>query len=192
MKLALIANGSTKRQRLIRRWGVSYLLGEDVLFDTFGDPNVFLGSIARLKIDISKIKHIVISHDHWDHVTGLWSFLAKNKGVTVYICPGFSKEIKKKLVATGATIVEVNTARKIWGGIYTTGPLRGIYDNKEIEEQAIVVKTKQGLVLLTGCAHPGIANIINEVITSSGQPVFWVIGGFHLKNVSREEIKALP
>jgi metal-dependent hydrolase (beta-lactamase superfamily II) len=42
MQIKVIAVGSTKWQRLIRRWGVSFLIDEDILFETFGDPYVFL------------------------------------------------------------------------------------------------------------------------------------------------------
>ena len=189
MKLTLIAEGSTKWQRLMRRWGVSYLIGEDVLFDTFGAAKVFMANLSRMKINTSKIQHIVISHDHWDHLSGLWPFLEKHKSVTVYICPGSGKAIKEKLTATGAEVVEVHAPREIGDGIYTTGLVRGIYNNEAVEEQAIVVKTRQGLVLVTGCAHPGIINILDKVAKDFGQPVFWVMGGMHLKDSTASDIK---
>ena len=66
MQVRVIAVGSTKWERFIRRWGVSFLIGEDVLFDTFGDPGVFLGNMRRFNIEPAKIKYIVISHDDWD------------------------------------------------------------------------------------------------------------------------------
>ncbi len=188
MKLTLIAEGSTKWQRFIRRWGVSYLLGEDVLFDTFGDAEVFLGNLTRMKIDASKIRHIVISHDHWDHLAGLWPFLEKHKNVTVYICPGFGSETKEKLASSGVTVVEGSGRQEIKEGIYTTGPIRGIYKSEAIEEQAIVLKTAEGLSVITGCAHPGITNILDQVTKNFGQPVFVLIGGFHLKDAPQETI----
>ena len=48
MKLQIIATGSTKWQRFIRQWGVSFLVGEDALFDTFGDPGVLLKNMRKL------------------------------------------------------------------------------------------------------------------------------------------------
>ena len=59
MKFTLIAEGSTKWQRFICRWGVSFLIGEDVLFDTFGDPGVFFNNMREFNIDVAKIKHLV-------------------------------------------------------------------------------------------------------------------------------------
>ena len=71
MKIKVIATGASKWERFIRRWGIAFLIGDDMLFDTFGDARVFMNNVRKFKIDLSKIKHIVISHDDWDHVTGL-------------------------------------------------------------------------------------------------------------------------
>ncbi len=62
MKLRLIAEGSTKKERKAMRWGISFLVG-DVLFDTFGREDIFRANVSRLKIDLSRIKHVVISHE---------------------------------------------------------------------------------------------------------------------------------
>ncbi len=85
MRIKIIAVGSSKWERLIYRWGVSFLAGEDVLFDTFGDPGVFLHNIRKFNIDTAKVKHIVLSHDDWDHIAGLWYVLDKRKDISVYI-----------------------------------------------------------------------------------------------------------
>jgi 7,8-dihydropterin-6-yl-methyl-4-(beta-D-ribofuranosyl)aminobenzene 5'-phosphate synthase len=191
MKLTLIAEGSTKWQRLIRRWGISFLIGDDILFDTFGDVKVFLSNLARTKIDASKICHVVISHDHWDHLAGLWPFLEKHKNVTVYICPGFSQETKDRIASLGVRVVEAFGLMEIKKGIYTTGQIKGACGGEDIYEQAVVVKIERGLAVITGCAHPGITKIIDKVIKDFGQPVSWVIGGFHLKDVDRKEIESI-
>jgi len=191
MELKLIAEGSTKWQRFIKRWGISFLIGDDILFDTFGDVKVFWGNLARIKIDISKIYHVVISHDHWDHLAGLWPFLEKHKNVAVYICPGFSQETRKRIASFGVRVVETVGLLEIKEGIYTTGPIRGVYAGEDIEEQAVVVKIERGLAVITGCAHPGITQIVDKVIKDFGQPVSWVVGGFHLKDVDRKEIESI-
>jgi 7,8-dihydropterin-6-yl-methyl-4-(beta-D-ribofuranosyl)aminobenzene 5'-phosphate synthase len=99
MKIKIIATGSSKLQRFIRRWGVSFLIGEDVLFDTFGDPGVLMDNMRKFKVDTAKIKHIVLSHDDWDHITGLWCLLPNRQDITVYICPGFKREIKDRIAS---------------------------------------------------------------------------------------------
>jgi len=184
MKLSLIAEGSTKWQRFIRRWGVAFLLGDEVLFDTFGDAEVFWRNLKGIGAKCDRIKHVVISHDHWDHTGGLWRFLDKYKDVTVYICPGFGAETKSRLTSLGVRVAEVAAWREIIPGVYLTGEIKGIYAGKEIAEQAVVVRTPKGLAVVTGCAHPGILTIVDEVRKRFNEPIFFVVGGFHLKDAT--------
>lgn len=189
MQIKLIAEGSTKWERLIKHWGIAFLIGDDVLFDTFGDAKVFLRNLKAMKVDPSKIRHIIVSHDHWDHLAGLWPMLEQNKNVKVYICPGFSQKTKKRIAAFGVPLIEAVGPMEVRPGIYTTGQIKGIYDGQDIDEQAIVIKTPQGIVIVTGCAHPGIATVINKVREFFFEKVFLVIGGFHLKDSSPERIE---
>ena len=101
MNIKIVAVGSTRWQRFIRRWGVSFLIGEDLLFDTFGDPGVLLRNMRKLNIDTAKIKRIVLSHDDWDHISGLWYLLPNRTDITVYICPGFQQELKDRIAQMG-------------------------------------------------------------------------------------------
>ncbi len=52
------------------------------------------------------------------------------------------------------------------------------------DEVSLVVKTKQGLVLLVGCSHPGILNIIATVQQRFGDPIHAILGGTHLMEAS--------
>ena len=108
MKIKLIADGSSRWEWFIRRWGISFLIGEDTIFDTFGDAGVFLENIRRFNVDIDKIRRIIISHDHWDHISGLWYLIGRRKDVTVYICPGFKEEIKNSIKSFGVGLVEAS------------------------------------------------------------------------------------
>jgi 7,8-dihydropterin-6-yl-methyl-4-(beta-D-ribofuranosyl)aminobenzene 5'-phosphate synthase len=188
MNIKLIAEGFTAWQGFIRRWGISFLIGEDILFDTFGDPKVFLRNLRRMKIDGVKIRHIIISHDHWDHLAGLWPFLEKYKDATVYICPGFSSETKNRIASLGLRVVEAAGPLEIKKGIYTTGQIKGVYAGQDIYEQAVIIKITQGLAIVTGCAHPGIAVIVDEVKKHFGEPIFLIAGGFHLINAPKKVI----
>jgi len=55
MKVKVIATGSSKWDRFTGRWGVSFLVGEDLLFDSFGDAKAFFGNMRKFGVDISKI-----------------------------------------------------------------------------------------------------------------------------------------
>jgi 7,8-dihydropterin-6-yl-methyl-4-(beta-D-ribofuranosyl)aminobenzene 5'-phosphate synthase len=186
MKIKVIAIGSSKWDRFIRRWGVSFLIDEGVLFDTFGDPGVLLKNMRKFNIDAAKIKHIVLSHDDWDHISGLWYLLPNRNDITVYISPNFKQEIKERIVSFGVKVIEVAEMIRIQGDIYSTGELSGESDGKKIYEQSIIIKRGGNLAVICGCAHPGIVHIIKYVKQSFQGQIYSLIGGFHLKNNSTE------
>ncbi|MFA5085918.1 MAG: MBL fold metallo-hydrolase [Candidatus Omnitrophota bacterium] len=188
MRLKILAEGSTKWQRFIKHWGLSIIIDDDILFDTFGDPDYVANQLKRFKIDIDKIKHIVISHDDWDHVTGLWKILELNHDTTVYICPGFNPEIKAKIKRCGARVVEVDKVMEIKSDIYLSGELQGgSRGGVALPEQYLAVKTATGVIVVTGCAHPGIVEITQHAKTVFNSNVRLLIGGFHLKDHAAKE-----
>jgi 7,8-dihydropterin-6-yl-methyl-4-(beta-D-ribofuranosyl)aminobenzene 5'-phosphate synthase len=186
MKIKIIATGSSKLQRFIRRWGVSFLIGEDVLFDTFGDPGVFMDNMRKFKVDTAKIKHIVLSHDDWDHIAGLWYLLPNRQDITVYICPGFKKEIKERIASFGGNLIEAGQPIQIKENIYTTGELYGESSGRKIYEQSVAIKTGEGLAVICGCAHPGVDKIIKKAKDNFKANIYLLMGGFHLKDNTDE------
>lgn len=190
MKIKILATGSSKWERFIRRWGVSFLIDEDVLFDTFGDLKVLLNNIRKFNIDISKIKHIVLSHDHWDHVGGLWYLINNRKDITVYICSGFKQETKDKIASFGVNVVEVSPLTMIKKDLFSSGQIQAFYAGNSLFEQALVIKFLKNLTVITGCAHPGIVNIIDTVKKYFlREKVSFVMGGLHLKDSSNLQIE---
>jgi len=187
MKLNILAEGSTKWQRFIKHWGLSILIDDDILFDTFGKPDYVLKQLKRFKIYVNKIKHIIISHDDWDHVTGLWKILERNQDVTVYICPHFKSEIKAKIKRYRARIVEVGGVSNLRDNIYLSGELTGKRRDSDISEQYLAIKTIKGIVIITGCAHPGIIEIVQHAKAAFNSNIRLLIGGFHLKDHTVKE-----
>jgi 7,8-dihydropterin-6-yl-methyl-4-(beta-D-ribofuranosyl)aminobenzene 5'-phosphate synthase len=186
MKIKVIATGSSKFQRFIRRWGVSFLIGEDVLFDTFGDPGVLLNNMRKFNVDLSKIRHIVLSHDDWDHISGLWYLLPNRQDIAVYICPGFKPETKERIASFGVKLIEAERPVQIKENIYTTGELYGESGGRKIYEQSIVIQTGAGLAVICGCAHPGVGNIIKKAKDNFKANIYLLMGGFHLKDNTDE------
>jgi len=185
MRFKILAEGSTKWQRFIKHWGLSILIDDDILFDTFGKRDYVLKQLKRFSIDIDKIKHIVISHDDWDHVSGLWKILERNNDVTVYICPHFSPDIRAKIKWYGARLVEVDKLTEIRSNIYLSGELQGgSRGGVALPEQYLAIKTPKGIVVITGCAHPGIVEIVQHARVSFNSEICLLIGGFHLKDNS--------
>jgi 7,8-dihydropterin-6-yl-methyl-4-(beta-D-ribofuranosyl)aminobenzene 5'-phosphate synthase len=82
--------------------------------------------------------------------------------------------------------VEVRQPREIGHGVYTTGEL-----GTGIIEQSLAVKTDEGLVVVTGCAHPGIVEVVRKAKALSGDEIYLVLGGFHLGGKSRRAIEGI-
>jgi len=61
-----------------------------------------------------------------------------------------------------------------------------------VKEHSLILDTKRGLVVITGCAHPGIVKIIKTVKNQfSDKEIYLVMGGFHLYNLSESEVKQI-
>lgn len=59
--------------------------------------------------------------------------------------------------------------------------LAGKYHGNVIHEQSMIFDTPSGLIVLTGCAHPGITNILKVVKEKfPNKKIHLVMGGFHL------------
>jgi len=170
-------------KKLKTAWGFATIIKtpcEPILFDTGGNSEILLSNMKKLGIDPSSIKKVVISHIHGDHVGGLEGFLERNNDVTVFIPKSFSQSVKNMIVQKGAKFVEVSVSRKISDSIYTTGQLFG-----PPEEQSLIIDSGKGLVIITGCAHPGVVNIVKKAKKlMKKDKVYLVVGGFHYPPIS--------
>ena len=175
--------------RLRPGWGFAAWLeysGHTVLFDTGADGSVLLKNMAALGLDPQAIEIVVLSHIHGDHTGGLAALLAVNRGVTVYVPQAFPARFKKQLRATGVAVEQVRGPLEILPGLWSTGQM-----GASIVEQALVARTAQGLVVITGCAHPGVDVMVARAKEIGMDGVQLVIGGFHLGGASRQRIKGI-
>ena len=146
--------------------------GKGILFDTGGDLATLLFNMQQLAIDPKVIGKIVLSHEHGDHVGGI-NIVNYCNEVDVFIPKSFSKRLKKQLAShPNVRIHEIDGAQEICEDVYTTGEL-----GRSVKEQSLVVKTDNGLTVITGCAHPGLENILR--VASRFGRIYGVIGGFH-------------
>jgi 7,8-dihydropterin-6-yl-methyl-4-(beta-D-ribofuranosyl)aminobenzene 5'-phosphate synthase len=58
-------------------------------------------------------------------------------------------------------------------------------------EQSLVLDTTEGLVVVTGCAHPGIVEIVKKAKQTLNKDVYLVLGGFHLLGLSDSQIQRI-
>jgi 7,8-dihydropterin-6-yl-methyl-4-(beta-D-ribofuranosyl)aminobenzene 5'-phosphate synthase len=168
------------------KWGFACLIAgfnEILLFDTGSNGQILLNNMKNLELDPDKMRKLLISHDHWDHTGGLKSLLNENPQLDVYVLSSFSDEIKKSVAESGARLIENDDFKMLLPGIHTTGTL-----GTDIKEQSLVIETNKGLVIITGCAHPGIINIIEHVKKRFDKNIYMVLGGFHLMNSSDTDL----
>jgi len=190
MEIRIIAEASTELERISIGWGVSFLIDNNLLFDTFSNETVLKKNLLDASVDIEKVKYVVISHEHWDHIGGVWYILRENPTVKVFVCEGFTGEFKKKIRGFGAEIVEIKDPTEIKDSVFTTGEILSTYNNKPLPEQALVIKNDK-LTVITGCAHPGITKILEKVKEDFPYPIGLVLGGFHLMDKSEIEMQKI-
>jgi len=186
--LTIVYDNNEYGERLKTAWGFSCLVERGdlaLLFDTGGDAPTLLSNMATLGLDPAAIDTIVLSHIHGDHVGGLGSILAVNEETTVYLPRSFPASFKEQVKAR-AHVVEVHEPMEIAEGIYTTGEL-----GTGIVEQSLVLVTGRGSVVITGCAHPGVVNIVTKAKEITGEEVYLVMGGFHLGGASEATIEGI-
>jgi 7,8-dihydropterin-6-yl-methyl-4-(beta-D-ribofuranosyl)aminobenzene 5'-phosphate synthase len=189
LTITVLYDNNEDDERLETAWGFSCLvegLQKTILFDTGGDGALLLRNMRTMGIDPQDVDVVVISHVHGDHLGGLTAFLKEHHAVTVFLPQSFPVGIKDATREAGAELVAVRGPVEICKHVSSTGEL-----GNGIKEQSLVIETVQGLVLITGCAHPGVIGIVRHAKELMGEKVHLVLGGFHLSGASREVIKGI-
>ena len=171
IKIVIIYDNEVFRKGLRADWGFSCLIeifrdnvSTKILFDTGAKWDILLSNMEKLDIDPKSISTVFISHSHWDHTGGLTDFLKINKDVKLYVPASLSEAFDVR------ELIPVKKSLKICKNIFSTGELSGV-------EQSIIIKSDKGLVVIAGCSHQGVENIIKSA--SQFGRVFALIGGLH-------------
>ena len=176
-------------KKLQTAWGFACVvtgLEKAILFDTGGDGRILLANMRACGMEPGEIDAVVLSHIHGDHTGGLGAFLEANSRVTVYVPKVFPEGVKREVRKMGASVVETDAPSKICSGARTTGVLDG-----GIPEQELYLKGPRGLIVITGCAHPGIVEIVKAAKAHAGTRPDTVMGGFHMAGVSQSKVQSV-
>ncbi|MEZ5401081.1 MAG: MBL fold metallo-hydrolase [Bryobacteraceae bacterium] len=204
--------------RGIGEWGFGAAVeanGRRILFDTGAHPRTVLANADQLKIDLSDISDVILSHNHGDHTGGFLTMrevLGKRNPKALsraWVGEGIFRagrrgtpmpDAKAVYEKSGGTFEILREAKEIFPGAWLTGPVPrthpeknwsanvGAEDNIQ-EDQSLVLDTVKGLVVVAGCGHAGIINTLEyarEKVRKA--PVHAAIGGFHLFNASEETL----
>lgn len=188
MRITVVYDNQAYDSRLQTAWGFACLIEQGqttILFDTGGDGKILLSNMELLDLDPRDVDIVVLSHIHGDHTGGLKSLLATGVRPLIYVPRAFPDDYKTS-VRTFTELIEVDQAIEIIDGVYTTGQM-----GSSIIEQALALKTTSGLVVITGCAHPGVVEMVRRAKEVGEDQLYLVLGGFHLGRTSKARMQEI-
>jgi 7,8-dihydropterin-6-yl-methyl-4-(beta-D-ribofuranosyl)aminobenzene 5'-phosphate synthase len=184
--------------------------GRRILFDTGNSARTFAHNVDALGIDLRSLDCAVISHRHGDHTSGLNHLLTVHPQLTVYTpeetygvfgsslpgsffpschtLPNYMRYYEGKppdVIRHGspwpdANFVWTRATTEISPGVMLVPVVSDIPGTRELREITLVLRTGCGLVLVAGCSHPGIENILQAVAALGDSPIDCIFGGLHL------------
>ncbi len=198
--------------------GISlYIEADDkkILLDT-GETSLFLENASKTGVSINDLDCIVLSHGHFDHGDGL-RFIRGKK----LIChpDSFIKRFRKRDDSYLGLHISLEKAKlkfdltlskkpyKLSENIFFLGeiPRENDFESKTtpfklengeddfvLDDSAVVITTEKGLVVIPGCSHSGVCNIIKYAKEVTGlEKVYAVIGGLHLLRLDDATYKSI-
>ncbi|MEH1740656.1 MAG: MBL fold metallo-hydrolase [Fusobacterium varium] len=223
----LIENEAGHNKELKNEFGLSlFIEDEDIslIFDT-GKSGDFIFNAQKLQIPLNNIKHVVLSHSHFDHTGGIRKLVDTfNNKFTLHISKTFFEEKhritgviheflgnnfnEKYILDKGININYIDTDEfKLSKNITlftnfkslnnfetpTRYYFRKIYDDyilDSMEDELVLgIDTSKGLLIVCGCSHIGIANIVENIKCRTQKKIYGIIGGLHLSKASDERIE---
>lgn len=161
-------------------------------------------------IDLEDVDFLALSHFHDDHTGGLrhHGFKSRKKIMmhprvlkTLQNPDGgdFKAEYQKiyKILMADFEVIEAKGATEFTKDAFFLGqiPRRNDFEPGDFQgdamedDTALAFRTKKGAVVVSGCSHAGICNICDYAKEVTGQPLYGVIGGFHLLSGDKPPIK---
>jgi 7,8-dihydropterin-6-yl-methyl-4-(beta-D-ribofuranosyl)aminobenzene 5'-phosphate synthase len=191
--------------------------GKRILFDTGGNPDILANNVKVKGVDLSRLDFVVLSHRHGDHMGGMDYLLRVNPNVRIYApkenfgvygfsLPGTFYRRDESLAPEQryydgapppvmkfgsawprAHFDLIENTTQIAPGIHLISLVSEKPGTLELRELSMAIETPDGVVLVVGCSHPGIENILRAA-TSINTHIHLVIGGLHLLATSDSDI----
>ena len=210
MKITSLAENTSRRENIKAEHGLSLYIetnGRKILFD-MGQTDLFSENAKELCIDLAKVDIAILSHGHYDHGGGLAKFMEINKKSPIYIHEkafeehynGTEKYIGlDRTIENNPRIVYTNNTFKIDDGLtlYSCNEnereflLSGSELTRKIgeaflpddfnHEQYLLIEENEKRVLISGCSHKGILNIMSWFSPDV------LIGGFHFSKLALDD-----
>ena len=206
MKLCTLLENTTCRNDLCAEHGLSLYMETDkhkLLFD-MGQSDAFAINAQKLQIDLMQVDTAILSHGHYDHGGGLAKFLSINQQAPVYLNHhGFGEHYHGSTRYIGlAPELAVSKRIRLTDDYYPIDEQLELYSCNDrlpvtpinaygltlhqndsflpdpfLHEQYLLIYEKCKKILISGCSHKGILNLMHWF-----QPDIFV-GGFHFKDI---------
>ncbi len=188
VKIHVVSDNVLIDRRLRPAWGFAAIIETpalNILFDTGRDGDILLSNMQQMLLSPAEIDLLFISHAHRDHTGGLEAFMAERPDVMLCLTDSALESIRHRLLPD-IRYTPVSAPMQIATNIYSSGEM-----SAGIPEQALILETVEGLVIVTGCAHPGIELVTAQAKQQSGREIYLLAGGFHLSGESEQRVKDL-
>lgn len=191
--------------------------GKRILFDTGNNPEILGQNAKNMGIDLTKLDFVVMSHRHGDHMGGLAYVLRVNPKVKIYApkegfgvygsdlpstfyrkdpslpaeqryfdgTPPETMRFGSAWPGTDFQLIDKNT--EIGPGVNLITLISQKPGTLELRELSLAINTPNGLVLVVGCSHPGIDQIV-QAAAAINPRIHLITGGFHLVVASDADI----
>ncbi|MBE0626925.1 MAG: MBL fold metallo-hydrolase [Burkholderiales bacterium] len=190
LEILPLVDWNTASLKLRGEAGVSYLVRTDkstILFDVGGnlensDPSPLVANMLQLGIKLADIDTIVISHNHPDHVGGQTSMFSRTFSLDSKPVDLRGKRVYVPIPMTYPDIEPVTVLEPmvIAPGVATIGPITGRINMGPVDEQALAIRVEgRGIVLIVGCGHQGLSNLLTRSTLLFEEPIYGVVGGLH-------------
>jgi 7,8-dihydropterin-6-yl-methyl-4-(beta-D-ribofuranosyl)aminobenzene 5'-phosphate synthase len=188
MEIRVIYDNTSARDGIQEDWGfsaVATLRVQRVLFDSGTKPGLFLENLKKLEVEPSSLQAALISHEHRDHRSGIYKLFPSVPRLPIYFLDSFESSAWDEASAIAMRPERVREPRRLAPGIHSSGLVAG-----EPDEQAMVLETRGGIVMLVGCSHPGVVKMVETVKRIHGaRAIRLLLGGFHMFRQTAEQIQ---